>query len=246
MFTAAGSYNDRRGGANSDACRRCPSSQDSTNGSRVCTFCSAGYSRPTADSSASDCSPCDVIQGVACARNTTTATLNLTVGYWRHSDQTLQTWYCKHSGDWSPCLGGADAGHEGDGYCADGYHGPRCELCAGPDRSRYFDKLDATCHECGQIASQSAIVTGSLLFITIVVISAAALAQRNDSRSKVAVKMLRPIHKCQRRWRKAGMRFKLKAALGFYQCLAAIPIVYNVTVPSYLDHLTRCASACVT
>jgi hypothetical protein len=222
----------------SDACRECPSGQDSTNGSRVCTFCSSGYSRPAADSAAADCSSCDVIQGVTCARNTTTATLNVTAGCWRHSDQTLQTWYCKHSGDWSPCVRGADAGHEGDGYCAKGYRGPRCELCDRTDQhSRYFDKLDATCRECRQTAAQSAIVAGSLPLIVIIVTSAVALNHHNNRRSKLAMKTLRWIHRCQRLWRKAGMRFKLKAAIGFYQCLTAIPSVYNVTLPPDLDHL---------
>eukprot|EP00966_Prymnesium_polylepis_P269010 6214559-Prymnesium_polylepis.1 len=56
--------------------------------------------------------------------------------------------YCKSTGNWTPCQGGIDAGDEGDGYCAEGYRGPRCEICSGPRYTRYFDKLDVRCHEC--------------------------------------------------------------------------------------------------
>ena len=43
----------------------------------------------------------------------------------------------------------------------------------------------------------------------------------------------------QKLWRKAGMRSKVKLFVGLYQCIAAVPSVYDVVVPSTLDHLTR-------
>jgi hypothetical protein len=65
--------------------------------------------------------------------------------------KTTQTYHCKADGDWTPCRGGITAGDEGDGYCKEGYRGPRCELCdgSGSAYSRHFDKLDARCHDCG-------------------------------------------------------------------------------------------------
>ena len=35
------------------------------------------------------------------------------------------------------------------------------------------------------------------------------------------------------------MRYKVKALVGFYQCIAAVPSVYNVQPPLGLEHLTR-------
>ena len=245
VLAAAGTYNDRRGGVNVDACRACPPGQDSTSGAYACTFCSEGHFRLTANSSATTCASCDVVRGVSCGRNTTTATFNLSQGYWRHSNQTRQTWRCKHLGDWSPCFGGVNAGHEGNGYCAEGYEGPRCELCSGPARSKYFDKLDMRCHDCERVTIQAAIVLGSLLLVLATFIGGTMVVLAKGSKTRVAVKLLRLIRRARRLWRRAGMRFKLKSAVGLYQCLAAIPGVYDVTVPAGLEHLTRFADSMI-
>eukprot|EP00966_Prymnesium_polylepis_P207830 4814158-Prymnesium_polylepis.1 len=84
---------------------------------------------------------------------------------WRHSNATRQTWRCESDRDWTPCQGGADAGAEGNGYCAEGHYGPRCELCDGPAYSRYFEKLDARCHDCGDMGARSAVVVCVVLLI---------------------------------------------------------------------------------
>eukprot|EP00966_Prymnesium_polylepis_P180054 4169358-Prymnesium_polylepis.1 len=34
---------------------------------------------------------------------------------------------------------------------------PRCELCDGPAYSRYFDKLEASCHDCGDMTLRTVI-----------------------------------------------------------------------------------------
>eukprot|EP00966_Prymnesium_polylepis_P044096 1022501-Prymnesium_polylepis.1 len=65
--------------------------------------------------------------------------LTLKVGYWRHSTVTLQTHSCPIAEGWTPCRGGIDAGHEGDGYCAPGHRGLRCEVCDAPTHAKYFD-----------------------------------------------------------------------------------------------------------
>ena len=49
----------------------------------------------------------------------------------------------------------------------------------------------------------------------------------------------RLIHRFREIWRKAGLRFKLKAFCGLYQCISAIPSVYNVTVPPGLEEYTK-------
>jgi hypothetical protein len=109
--------------------------------------CAEHHYRPYANSTKSECVPCERVAGIVCSANTTVVTFNLTAGYWRHSTATAETQPCKSDGSWTPCKGGANAGADGDGYCAQGYRGPRCELCDGPAYTRYFDKLEARCHD---------------------------------------------------------------------------------------------------
>eukprot|EP00966_Prymnesium_polylepis_P171873 3974825-Prymnesium_polylepis.1 len=67
------------------------------------------------------------------------------------------------------CVGGAEAGNNGDGYCAQGYHGPRCELCRGPAYSSYFDKLQARCRDCGNVTVRGvAWFCAAFLLLTVV------------------------------------------------------------------------------
>eukprot|EP00966_Prymnesium_polylepis_P042859 995896-Prymnesium_polylepis.1 len=129
--TAEGTYNPTPGGTSEQACLKCEPGQDSVRGSARCTVCAADFYRPTSDSSVDECTKCSAVRGVSCAADTTIETLNLTSGYWRHSSATKQTHLCKSDGSWTPCIGGHAAGAHGDGYCAPGYRGPRCELCAG-------------------------------------------------------------------------------------------------------------------
>ena len=46
----------------------------------------------------------------------------------------------------SSCIGGADAGVNGNGYCAPGIVGPKCEACASP--GEYFDDEYTSCVAC--------------------------------------------------------------------------------------------------
>jgi hypothetical protein len=148
-------------------------------------------------------------------------------------------WRCKHSGDWSPCSGGVDAGAKGDSYCADGYRGPRCELCDGPAYTRYFDKLEARCHDCGNVTARSiaAMCCAVLLLLSVFGLNAATHERRGSAGCAAAT--LRCIQSVQRVWQTAGMRFKLKVLVGFYQCIAAVPSVYNVVPPLGLEEYTR-------
>ena len=148
-------------------------------------MCEKQHYRPVENSSASECAPCEAVPGAICGTNPTIATLNLTAGYWRHSSATIETHYCRRSGSWTPCRGGANEGEEGDGYCESGYRGPRCELCDGPAYSRYFDKLEARCHDCGDMTARSvAMVCAMLLLVVLSTIcggESALLARIKDS-----------------------------------------------------------------
>ena len=203
-----------------------------------CTICAEDYFRPTAHSSAALCSTCDVIPGVNCSTNTTVATLALVAGYWRHSTATTKTHRCKLDGSWSPCRGGAEAGFEGDGYCAADYRGPRCELCDEPGHTRYFDKLDARCHDCGDVTARTAALSAALLFLLLAYFAANS-ANYRIKESPTCNVLLNGLRGATAVWREAGMRFKIKTMVGFYQCLSAVPSVFNVVAPVGMEEYTR-------
>jgi cobalamin biosynthesis protein CobD/CbiB len=49
----------------------------------------------------------------------------------------------------------------------------------------------------------------------------------------------RLIRRLREIWRSAGMRFKLKAFCGLYQCISAVPSVFNVVIPPGLEEYTK-------
>ena len=204
-----------------------------------CDMCADDYHRLHRGDPAEDCTPCSVIDGVRCRADATTATLNLTYGYWRHSNATNETWRCKWSGSWSPCRGGIDPRDEGDGYCEEGYRGPRCEICSGPEYSRYFEKLAARCHDCGDVTMQSIIVFASLLVLFLAAVTSGATVIRRSGCPKTRAKLLRCINSGRKIWLKAGMRYKIKALVGLVQCISAIPSVFDVTTPSGLEEYAK-------
>ena len=215
---STGTHQPERG---EPTCIPCPMGRYSVVGSPQCSICAEHHYRPSADSLASYCTLCDAMLGVSCGLNSTTATINLTAGYWRHSTATIEIYRCKSDGSWSPCSGGGDAGSDGNGYCADGYRGPRCELCdARTEYSRYFDKLDARCHDCGDVSALAVAAFCVLLLVFLAAVGGkraytAAVrcsARARTSRISRAVKRLtKPIRTSRKLWKMAGMRFKMKA-----------------------------------
>ena len=218
-------------------CSPCREGRDSLTGSAECDKCAAGYYRPSADSSASECRSCGAIWGVSCGFDATIAAVNLTVGAWRHSNLTLETWTCKSMGGWTPCRGGVNAGHEGNGYCADGHVGPRCELCDGEEHTRYFDKLDARCHDCGDV---TAVIGCSTFLVLLMTYGGSTITRRlTTTTSSVCRIVLRWLGVVKAAWETAGMRYKLKTFIGYYQCIAAVPSVFKMVPPLGLEAFTR-------
>ena len=207
--TAAGRFNPVVGGTSEAACAECKVGQSSARGSASCTVCDVGYYRPQATSAASDCTACGSVKGISCGLDTTTATLNLTRGYWRHSTITVETHYCKSDGSWSPCLGGGNAGHEGDGYCAPGYRGPRCELCDGPAYSRYFDRHVARCEPCGDVVVRGFAAAGLVVGVLAAVGGPAIILQRTPT-TFPRKRLVKQLHKLLALWRAARMQSKIK------------------------------------
>eukprot|EP00966_Prymnesium_polylepis_P192721 4466984-Prymnesium_polylepis.1 len=143
-------------------------------------------------------------------------------------------WICKEGrDDWSPCRGGDDPGHEGDGYCHKGYHGPRCELCNGTSEySHYFDTVDALCKDChDELVAQTTV----LLVIAAVVLGTAMCSVavvRWASDSILLEIVMRKVDLMSTFWARAGMQFNLKTMIGFLQCLTAVPSVFDVRAPA--------------
>ena len=158
-------------------------------------------------------------------------------GHWRHSTATRQTHRCRANDGWSPCDGGSDAGHEGNGYCANatdgGYTGPYCELCRA--ENHYFHKLDARCYDCGSTALRTILVSCMLLLMILAAaaggraVQALATSSATDSALQRWTRSVRSILSA------AGLRYKVKAFVGFYQCIAAVPSVFNVEPPVGLE-----------
>ena len=232
----SGKYQPELGAAK---CISCEAGHNSTSGSAACTMCSRDFFRPDAGSPVTACTSCDEIPSVSCGQNTTTRTLTINHGYWRHSTATLETWRCVISEGWSPCRGGDEAGHSGDGYCAPGYFGPRCELCNSTvQEAEFFDELNARCRSCSELTTTN-IITLCFLGIVVAVASVVTAAARLDSRSAAPLPLLRKFRGMRKIWRRAGMQFKVKALVGLYQCVGAVPSVFDVTTPSGLDGYAR-------
>ena len=236
-IAAEGTYNAVLGSKTEEACIKCQTGRDSVPGSEECTICAIGYSRPLANSSAAECQPCDA-EATSCVRNTTRETLAMNPGYWRHSTATAETHRCKLSGSWTPCRGGMDGGLEGDGYCKQGFRGPRCEVCSGPAYARRFDKLDAQCHDCGSVAAKTTAISVAVLCLLLAAFGAQSALDGFEG-STVSNLLLKGVRYAQAIWRTAGMRFKVKALVGFYQCLAAVPSVFDVVAPIGLEEYAQ-------
>eukprot|EP00966_Prymnesium_polylepis_P170484 3940953-Prymnesium_polylepis.1 len=154
---------------------------------------------------------------------------------------TKTTYACKSNGDWSPCAGGQDAKYEGDGYCESntdgGYRGPRCELCLADHH--YFDELEARCYYCGNVSAQATAALCSLFFLCLAALGLQSVSSSSWCTGPCLTSIKRKIHTVRKLYRRAGMRYKIKALIGLYQCVAAIPSVFNVTISSGLAEYAK-------
>ena len=127
--------------------------------------------------------------------------------------------------------------------CAPGYRGPRCELCNGTSTyDQYFEKLNARCHDCDSVFALASSVFGSL-FVVVLLFGAISVSEQRRTKvslcAKARAQMLKLVRAGRRIWRRAGMRYRIKTIVGLYQCIAAVPSVFDVTTPSGLEHFTQ-------
>jgi hypothetical protein len=153
-----GSYGPNTRVTDAAFCSACLPRQSSTPGSASCTLCVESYYKVEETNSTSrgsfDCKEC-LSGGAVCVEGTTLATVELLPGRWRLSGASEEVVRCftssptvaGNSSDldvvdgswWSPCKGGVEPGFEGQGYCENGYTGPRvsslCVYCVFLDHA---------------------------------------------------------------------------------------------------------------
>ena len=115
-----------------------------------------------------------------------------------------------------------------------------CELCApnSDGTERYFDDIDARCHDCGDVGVRLAVVI-VVVVLLIVAMLVAALVLEGEGSQGASSGFAKFLIDARRIWRMARMRHKTKVGIGFYQCLAAVPGVFNLTTPVGLEHYAK-------
>ena len=206
-------------------CIPCPYRVSSSNGIQ-CDVCGEGYYRvdPSIPPSTDSCRLCP--RGASCGLDTTMATLNLSVGFWRLSNRTIDIQSCGAQGADARCRGGVTS--IGDDSCAPGLSGPWCQVCPA---DTYFDEKDGLCQDCPEL--RAAPILGFLFALLITVAVGVALFRT------------RRRHPLIRRYRRAvrgvlslksSLQAKGKIALSFHQIALTLDSTYSVVLPpSYTD-----------
>jgi len=151
-------------------------------------------------------------------RGATLASLDLLEGYWRLSNGTTDIRKCDVDGT---CVGGPVVG----GYCAEGFTGPVCHLCAEPRHHR----VAATCESCPAFGFAAVAEAGGLLLLAAACAALLAAACRRSSACRAIASRgaRRAIDAAVR----LGLVPKLKLLLGYYQVVVAMPEVFQVPLP---------------
>jgi hypothetical protein len=109
--------------------------------------------------------------------------------------------------------------------------------------TQYFDKFDYRCHDCDTAAAEATVVTCSVVAFLLVIAGLVAAIIRGVAFRSHRAGFLRQFGSFNKLWQEAGMRYKVKTLLGLYQCIGAVPSVFNVDVPPGLEHYTRCEAS---
>jgi len=240
-----GTYSANRG---QGECVPCPYPLSSARGSATCSVCMRGFylKDSTADPTAIFLAPTDYCK--ACppnancgSPNTTLASFGVDPGYWRASTATARLYTCDGS---DTCIGsirhnGAVSGRalvsreEASGhYCAEGHTGPLCQVCS--EDGQYFSLSDRHCVDCPGEWRVAVIAVAVALGAGIVAAAAALLRSEWEPACECLAKLIRKGRAAAEMMKREGLWAKLKIAISLYQCLAAIPSVYVLTVPDSL------------
>ena len=102
----------------------------------------------------------------------------------------------------------------------------------------YFDQFDARCHSCGTITVNATVILSSILCVGFASTVGVALLLRRKRHGRMSQTLVKTICWVHTVWKDAGMRLKVKALVGLYQCVAAVPSIFNVVTPAGLDDYT--------
>ena len=105
--------------------------------------------------------------------------------------------------------------------------------------TQYFDNEDARCHDCGDTTAIGAALFCVLFAVLIVMLGDGAANIRCTGCARACGELRTWTRAFHTIWQRAGMRNKVKALVGLYQCLAAIPSAFNVSTPEGLEEYTK-------
>ena len=156
-------------------CKQCDSIKWSREGSSECTLCAANYFvDPNRDDSQDDsthCTKCPT-RGTSCDADGKYALSNLPIDaeFWRISEASTIVLPCKPLPN--ACVGGENFTDSGNGYCAMGYQGPLCQICAD---GYYYNPDEIACTSCNLRKGSDEGLASSITLIVIVVLLAVVI-----------------------------------------------------------------------
>lgn len=216
----AGHYSDKEG---LEECTPCPYPLQSSEGSISCSFCAKGYYLKEVYASNAlilkdpllFCKKCP--SNADCGVNTTIHTLNVTVGFWRHSNESSIIYKCKSHRSCSRTSHNLET--FSDGYCTENHTGALCQVCK--DSDYYFSDTNGICKKCPSKTKFALFVTLSLGVA--VALFAITLSVRKHSHS---ITMFIQV---------VDIPSKFKVFVSFHQVVSAMETVYGVRLSSVFD-----------
>ncbi|KAL1519101.1 hypothetical protein AB1Y20_003366 [Prymnesium parvum] len=130
----------------------------------------------------------------------------------------------------SPCAGGAAAGEEGEGYCAAGHTGPKCEACT--QDGLYYHAASLKCEACPTpgVAVGLSVAVGLGLTALLGLPSRAVHLRPIRRLTRLAA----ALHRGAALFSKLGWLAKLKVTVTSFQIWSGCPSLYGVTIPKEL------------
>lgn len=171
--------------------------------------------------------------------------------YWRLDAFSRRTYACKGASMssvqadgslWTtPCVGGVEAGHDGQGYCAEGHWGPLCELCnqtLGNGTRRYFNDELARCTDCPDVGERATLLA-VVLFGALLVLGVSAFILYRVYCPGSLRGMVYTARRAILLANNQALLPKLKILIALYQSVAALPTVYDIRLSQWYYERTR-------
>ena len=162
----------------------------------------------------------------------TQSDLEVAAGYWRADSSSAIMYKCPLKG----CLGGKNYSANGDGYCAEGYTGPMCSVCA--ERTHYLNPEALECVECGNARNPFSLIASSvtlLIFTLIIALVVSYIMWKSCSKSRSGnidgtrknAQKLKALDDSRK-----DLKLKFKALSGFFQIASGVGFACSVSLPA--------------